>query len=170
MFNFFPVDHWQLHRFSSFLRWREGWWCCRDGAGQSGWLRCGGGRHRPRQDFLTTDILTTPFVNLYASPWTVMMVTLITEQLRKQSLEEPYHKAFSFNSTVVSWKKVSIVFWTKWVLWILFLRASYHICYSHYLQWAPVLLSHGANLAQFKVSSNSTVFSCYKTPQSALKK
>ncbi|XP_041847106.1 protein FAM53C-like [Melanotaenia boesemani] len=28
------------------------------------------------------------------------MVTLITEQLRKQSLEEPYHKAFSFNATV----------------------------------------------------------------------
>lgn len=26
------------------------------------------------------------------------MVTLITEQLRKQSLEEPYHKAFSFNA------------------------------------------------------------------------
>uniref|UniRef100_A0A3Q3JP33 Family with sequence similarity 53 member C n=1 Tax=Monopterus albus TaxID=43700 RepID=A0A3Q3JP33_MONAL len=31
------------------------------------------------------------------------MVTLITEQLRKQSLEEPYHKAFSFNVNVVSW-------------------------------------------------------------------
>ncbi|XP_047440777.1 protein FAM53C-like [Mugil cephalus] len=28
------------------------------------------------------------------------MVTLITEQLRKQSLEEPYHKAFSFNVNV----------------------------------------------------------------------
>ncbi|KAM6923690.1 protein FAM53C-like [Xenentodon cancila] len=28
------------------------------------------------------------------------MVTLITEQLRKQSLEEPCHKAFSFNATV----------------------------------------------------------------------
>ncbi|KAM4555907.1 protein FAM53C-like isoform 1-T2 [Odontesthes bonariensis] len=28
------------------------------------------------------------------------MVTLITEQLRKQSLEEPYHKAFSFNASV----------------------------------------------------------------------
>ncbi|KAK9517978.1 hypothetical protein VZT92_023307 [Zoarces viviparus] len=39
------------------------------------------------------------------------MVTLITEQLRKQSLEEPYYKAFSFNvslpavgsSPTVSW-------------------------------------------------------------------
>lgn len=30
------------------------------------------------------------------------MVTLITEQLRKQSLEEPYYKAFSINVTVVS--------------------------------------------------------------------
>ncbi|XP_028272093.1 protein FAM53C-like isoform X2 [Parambassis ranga] len=28
------------------------------------------------------------------------MVTLITEQLRKQSLEEPYHKAFSFSANV----------------------------------------------------------------------
>ncbi|XP_028315885.1 protein FAM53C-like [Gouania willdenowi] len=28
------------------------------------------------------------------------MVTLITEQLRKQSLEEPYHKAFSFDGSV----------------------------------------------------------------------
>ncbi|KAM9740354.1 protein FAM53C-like isoform 1-T2 [Menidia menidia] len=28
------------------------------------------------------------------------MVTLITEQLRKQSLDEPYHKAFSFNASV----------------------------------------------------------------------
>ncbi|XP_029969160.1 protein FAM53C [Salarias fasciatus] len=28
------------------------------------------------------------------------MVTLITEQLRKQSLEEPYHKSFSFNVNV----------------------------------------------------------------------
>ncbi|XP_038154975.1 protein FAM53C-like [Cyprinodon tularosa] len=28
------------------------------------------------------------------------MVTLITEQLRKQSLEEPYHKAFTFNASV----------------------------------------------------------------------
>ncbi|XP_026186937.1 protein FAM53C-like [Mastacembelus armatus] len=28
------------------------------------------------------------------------MVTLITEQLRKQSLEEPYHKAFTFNVNV----------------------------------------------------------------------
>ncbi|XP_037531808.1 protein FAM53C [Nematolebias whitei] len=28
------------------------------------------------------------------------MVTLITEQLHKQSLEEPYHKAFSFNASV----------------------------------------------------------------------
>ncbi|XP_020562297.1 protein FAM53C isoform X1 [Oryzias latipes] len=48
-----------------------------------------------------------------------MMVTLITEQLRKQSLEEPYHKAFSFNSTVslpavgssptISWSESSTI-------------------------------------------------------------
>lgn len=37
--------------------------------------------------------------HLHVCPWIVatIMVTLITEQLRKQSLEEPYYKAFSFN-------------------------------------------------------------------------
>ncbi|MEQ2248701.1 hypothetical protein ILYODFUR_021635 [Ilyodon furcidens] len=39
-------------------------------------------------------------VYLHAAPWTAIMVTLITEQLRKQSLEEPYHKAFTFNASV----------------------------------------------------------------------
>lgn len=102
-----------------------------------------------------------PSVNLliHVCPWIVdtIMVTLITEQLRKQSLEEPYHKAFSFNVNVVSSWSPHLCFCPLKCSFALDSSESdlsYHIllCYSHCLQWAQVPLSHGVHLDRDKVS------------------
>lgn len=66
-------------------------------------MRCGGdaiNHARVLTNETFTALCKSP--HLHVSPWIIVtnMVTLITEQLRKQSLEEPYHKAFSFNVNV----------------------------------------------------------------------
>lgn len=91
------------------------------------------------------------------------MVTLITEQLRKQSLEEPYYKAFSFNVNVVSRIQTKSCPFLNGSLFLDSLRfmgsgfefklMAKYFCFSHYRQWAPVPLSRGVLVDRHKASS-----------------
>lgn len=90
------------------------------------------------------------------------MVTLITEQLRKQSLEEPYYKAFSFN--VVSWIQHFVIF--NFIVIIMTFYPLGHLgfifscfvfkftdfCFSPYLQLVPVQRSRGVLVGRRKAS------------------
>lgn len=55
--------------------------------------------HHARTTELSSACSRSPHPNLNGCRWivTAVMVTLITEQLRKQSLEEPYDKALNVN-------------------------------------------------------------------------
>lgn len=100
----------------------------------------------------------SPHPNLHGCHWivTTVMVTLITEQLRKQSLEEPYDKALNVN--VVSrplWPTLIVVeclFLHSVSLFFFFapcLAFSFSLC----LQWVPVPLCRGAPADQHQARS-----------------
>lgn len=81
------------------------------------------------------------------------MVTLITEQLCKQSLEERYDKAFSFNVKAVSLTQTNSFFFKLKQKQPLISLAFLHFHFSHCLQWAPVPLFPGVLVGRDKASS-----------------
>ena len=77
-------------------------------------MRCRGdtANHAQVSDKQKLPILPSlpPHLHDFSSVWATAMVTLITEQLHKQSLEDPYQKAFSFNVNVVSGCSTNLCF------------------------------------------------------------
>lgn len=103
--------------------------------------------HHTRTTELCSACSRSPPPPLNGCRWilTAVMVTLITEQLRKQSLEEPYDKALNVNVVSRQLWQTSIL-----VEYVSLRLVCFFFFFSLCLQWVLVPPYHGALAAQHK--------------------